>query len=426
MKLRLLIVVVVLLGAGLLFADVFTEAPAGFDNQTNGSITQDEFDDVLAEFSEVEGPEDGLGPVFNADSCVACHLSSGAVGGASQVQELRAGHYEYSREFSRGGRYFRRRDQNEHRKGFNFGRQFIPADVRLADGSVVESRSLVNQRAICAEAASRLAPEDTVTTGRLSLSILGDGFVEAVPDETFKKIAADQVAQTHGRIHGQWIEVPILESEGAVAVGRFGWKNQHASLLSFSADAYLNEMGITSPLLPDEVTMVCQPEGVLEPNNEDDIESFASFMRATKVPPRGPIGLDEVSGESTFIAIGCAACHVRTLTTAAAGSVILGGAYSIPGALTEKQFHPYGDFLLHDIGTGDGIVQNGGEDTANKVRTMPLWGLRTRTELLHDGSAQTVQEAIRRHGGEAALAARQFFWSSITQKQQLLKFLASL
>jgi CxxC motif-containing protein (DUF1111 family) len=401
-----------------------TEAPTGLDNQTNGAISQAEFDTAMEDFSEVEEPEDGLGPVFNNTSCVGCHLSGGAVGGSSQVTVLRAGHYEFT-----SGRWMRaRRDQNEQRRRFTSGGTFIPATVQLADGSSIAERSLINQRALCAEAQSILSPQDNLTAQRISLSVLGDGFIEAVPDETFRALAASQARTTQNRIHGQVIEVPVLEAEGITGVGRFGWKNQHASLLSFSADAYLNEMGVTSPLLPDEVTTLCQPDGIPTPNTPmEDIENFAAFMRATKAPSRGPITEQALAGLSIFRAIECATCHVESLQTAPPGTQLFGGEYTVPEALGNKVFHPFSDFLLHDIGTGDGIVQNGGEDSARKMRTMPLWGLRTRTEFMHDGASTTYDQAILRHRGEALNATRRYYYTlTPQQKQALWAFLRSL
>jgi CxxC motif-containing protein (DUF1111 family) len=218
-----------------------------------------------------------------------------------------------------------------------------------------------------------------------------------------------------------------LEAEGDTSVGRFGWKDQHASLLSFSADAYLNEMGVTSPLLPDEVTTLCQPDGMPTPNTPiEDIERFAAFMRATKAPSRGPVSQQALAGLSVFRAIECATCHVESLQTAPAGTQLFGGAYTVPDALGSKVFHPFGDFLLHDIGSGDGIVQNGGEGTAMKMRTMPLWGLRTRTELMHDGASATYDRAIQRHQGEALNANRRYNNLTTQQRQALWAFLRSL
>ena len=98
----------------------------------------------------------------------------------------------------------------------------------------------------------------------------------------------------------------------------------------------------------------------------------------------------------------------------------------VPDALGNKTIHPYGDFLLHNVGTGDGIVQNGPADTANKLRTVPLWGLRTRDRLMHDGASVTVAGAIQRHGGEASSVVRNYSKLSPSQQRQLLTFLNSL
>ena len=136
--------------------------------------------------------------------------------------------------------------------------------------------------------------------------------------------------------------------------------------------------------------------------------------------------LEVTQGEAIFIRIGCADCHVKTMTTARAGTFIHGGTYMLSDAIGGKQFHPFGDFLLHDIGTGDGIVQNGPPDTQYKVRTMPLWGLRTRTQFLHDASAGTFSEAIERHEHEAADEAFKFRQLGRADKHLLLQFLGSL
>ncbi|TLY57236.1 MAG: hypothetical protein E6K52_14850, partial [Gammaproteobacteria bacterium] len=236
-----------------------------------------------------------------------------------------------------------------------------------------------------------------------SLSILGDGLVEAVDDAALIDISKQQCRKDRGKICGLILRVPILESPGETRVGRFGWKDQQASLLSFSGDAYLNEMGITSALFPDEVTNLCNT--VTEPNNKPgadglaDIDRFARFMRASKAPARDAHQAATAAakkGEALFAKVGCDICHVPTLTTAAPGTLVNGGKYAIPQALGNKTFHPYGDFLLHDVGTGDGIIVAMEEhygrrmyqtqwrnmslesyrSSANRIRTAPLWGVR--------------------------------------------------
>jgi CxxC motif-containing protein (DUF1111 family) len=367
------------------------EAPTGFDDQTNGLVTQADFDEAKAVFEEQEGKSDGLGPVYNAQSCAECHQTP-VTGGISQVTELRAGHFD----------------------GFKF--------IDHPGGS------LINDRAVDASYQERVYDGNEVRTLRTSLNVLGDGFVEAIDSNTLVAIANSQPPG----MRGQFIQVPVSEAGGLTRGGRFGWKNQHASLVSFAADAYLNEMGITSPLQPKDNTSNGRVITDNVPDPEDDgadIEVFARFMRATKAPPRDAALAatpDAQAGSQIFDQIGCNTCHVRNITTSPPGTVINRGAFTVPPALGNKAIHPFGDFLLHDVGTGDGIVQNGGASTRNKVRTAPLWGVRTRDRLMHDGLSLTRNEAILRHAGEATPVTNNYRGLSTTQKNQLMKFLNSL
>lgn len=373
------------------------EAAAGFDNLTNGSVDQNTFKNLITTFNQVEAIPDGIGPVFNSQSCGECH-SIPTVGGSSQITELRAGHFD--------------------------GTNFIdhPGD------------SLIHSRAVDAFIVEQIMPGNEVRAFRLSLNLLGDGFIEAIDDADLIKIANEQPGKSNGRIKGQAISVPIVESPGVTRIGRFGWKDQHASLLSFSGDAYVNEMGITTPLFPVEnlsngrSISKYDPYPDPEEGDNDDIEAFTAFIRATKVPPRDSKIAntpDSQSGEKLFNDIGCAICHVTTFTTLPTNFVI-NNNFTIPPALGNKVFHPYSDFLLHDIGTGDGIVQNGGQDTRNKLRTAPLWGLRTRNRLMHDGNTVTFDDAIRRHAGEASDVIAAYKRLSKKQRNSILTFLSSL
>jgi CxxC motif-containing protein (DUF1111 family) len=216
-------------------------------------------------------------------------------------------------------------------------------------------------------------------------------------------------------------------------VGRFGWKDQHGSLLSFAADAYVNEMGVTSRLRPTDNTSVCKtttdPEDQPDQLGMANIDHFAQFIRATKAPPRDTTlaaTTDAQAGQMLFESAGCNICHVESMTTAPSGTVINGGQFTVPDALGNKVIHPFGDFLLHDIGTGDGIVQAGPQDTANKLRTVPLWGLHTKSRYMHDLASFTVEDAILRHQGEARDVMSQFRALTAAEKQQLIAFLKSL
>jgi CxxC motif-containing protein (DUF1111 family) len=404
-----------------------TEAPAGFDDGHNGLVGDEDFLADKEEFEGVEGTADGLGPVYNAQSCRECHQNP-ITGGASQVTELRVG--------QRGP-----------------GGRFENSRITLASGEIIKDRSLVNDRATCPEAQMRVPDSATIRTFRLSLSVLGDGFVEAVADQTLVDIAKRQCAITRGQICGQVIYVPIVESKrDETRAGRFGWKNQHASLVSFSADAYLNEMGITSDLQKKEVADTCNTKpGINSPTEGtliDDVGRFARFMRATKAPPRDAKLAATASaqrGERLFDQIGCAVCHVPTLQTAPTGTKVT-STFAIPPALGDKIFHPFSDFLLHNVGTGDGIVmipeEHHGrqvrqrsfrsssdremESTQFKIRTSPLWGVRTRTRLMHDGGSVTLNDAIRRHRGEASEVTGRYERLSDAEQEALLTFLRSL
>jgi CxxC motif-containing protein (DUF1111 family) len=411
------------------------EAPTGFDNKSNGLIDDQTHQADQAKFEEVEQISDGLGPLYNAQSCRECHQNP-VSGAASQVTELRVGH----------------QSPDGH---------FRNPEIAINHGAeVIRGRSLVNDRAICPNAAfpntqiqERVPDTETIRTFRISLNLLGDGFVEGVADQTLIDLAEQQCKTSHRKICGQVLEVPIVEAPGQMGVGRFGWKDQHASLLSFAGDAYLNEMGITNRLQPDEVTKLCNTAN--EPNDTPgsdglaDIDHFARFIRATKAPARDSqlaASASAKKGNTLFDRIGCSACHVETLTTAAAGTKINGGTFTIPSALGSVAFHPYGDFLMHDVGTGDGILQatrehygnkvfeqmsgyiakQNFESSRNKIRTAPLWGVRLRPRLMHDGESLTLRDAIRRHGGEAAHVREKFEKLKKEDQDAILDFLKSL
>jgi CxxC motif-containing protein (DUF1111 family) len=400
---------------------VATEAPAGFDTPTlvaspgskssSNGIAEPPGDSYAHDQQIYETLHDvttGLGPLYNARACADCHQNP-VSGGASQFTELRIGHRDASG---------------------NFVNPTIPID---AGAAVIAGRSIVNDRAVLPQAQEHVPATEPIRALRAALNTLGDGFVEAIPDATLLAIAAGQPALSDGRIHGEAIEVPVLEATGQSRIGRFGWKDQHSSLLSFVADAYLNEMGVTSRLRPKDTTslgkVTSDPEDVPDSLGLDDIDHFAQFVRGTKVPPRdAPLAssASAVAGERLFTSIGCGTCHVPAITTAPAGTLIDGGAFSVPAALGSKIIHPYSDFLLHDVATGDGIVQAGPQDTANKLRTAALWGLRMRPRFMHDLRSLTLQDAIGRHRGEAEEVAQRFAGLTDSEQHQLLSFLESL
>ncbi len=284
--------------AGLADHQGATEAPTGFDNLTNGFTEQGPPFDTINEnnvaalrsfndnrfiFEEVETIGDGLGPTYNAQSCRECHQNV-VTGGASQVAEHRTG--------------------------------------RLNNDVFFESLggSLIQARATHPDIVEQVDFQDDIQTFRISTNTLGNGFVESLANGTLLAIRDRQPEEMRGTA----LMVPVLEANSSARIGRFGWKSQHASLESFSADAYLNEMGITSPLFPEENTSSGRFVGFGSgfdpiPDPEDDgtdIVAFANFMRSTKAPSRGPITPDVRAGEALFTQIGCAICHTASITTA--------------------------------------------------------------------------------------------------------------
>src|SRR5246127_1854276 len=230
-------------------------APTGFDGASNGGTDDATHKADQDKFDEIELLADGLGPLYNAQSCRECHQNP-VSGGPSQVLELRAGH--------------------KGRDG-HFENPEIPIN---GGAEVIKGRSLVNQRAICPNAAfptteiqERVPDSENIRTFRIAVNLLGDGFVEAVDDSALIELSKKQCKETHGKICGLALYVPVVESPGTTRIGRFGWKDQQASLLSFSGDAYLNEMGITNALFPDEVTNLCNT--VNEPNNTPEADGLA-------------------------------------------------------------------------------------------------------------------------------------------------------
>jgi CxxC motif-containing protein (DUF1111 family) len=360
------------------------------------------FEDNKFIFSERETIEDGLGPTYNDVGCVECHQSVD-VGAFGQQMEFRAGH--------------------------------------ITNGLFVDAPGgqLVHARATDSDIVEHISTAETVKAFRVTLSTLGDGFIECLSNTSLQNnVAAQPLAQ-----RGTLSQVPVTEAGNALRIGRFGWKAQHASLVSFAGDAYLNEMGITNPFdgsggtsenpasTADGVINVTFPspfDPVADPEDDgDDVLAFADFMAATRAPRRQqPIPAAATRGDTLFTSVGCAVCHTRTFTTAAPGTLINGGAFAVPAALGNKIIHPFSDFALHNVGTGDGVVQNAGQSSANQIRTPPLWGIRARNRLMHEGLTVTITDAIQLHAGQATTARNNFNALTNAQRADLVAFVLSL
>ncbi len=217
-------------------------------------------------------------------------------------------------------------------------------------------------------------------------------------------------------------------ASGDMRVGRFGWKAQNATLLAFAGDAYLNEMGVTNRLFPTEnapngradllakFDQVADIEDAIDPaSGKGDIDHLANFMRFLAPPPQVRPDADALAGARVFEKAACSACHTPVMFT---------GANPV-AALSRQPVRLYSDLLLHDMGRlGDGIEQ--GDAKMREMRTAPLWGLRARTALLHDGRAKSVTDAITQHDGTAAGSRRRFEALPAHEQRQLLEFLKTI
>jgi CxxC motif-containing protein (DUF1111 family) len=320
----------------------------------------------------------------------------------------------------------------------------------IVNGAFVDAPGgqLIHARGTDSDVVEHISTAETVKAFRVVTSTLGDGFVECLANATLENnVAAQPLGQ-----RGTLTNVPVTEANNTLRHGRFGWKAQQASLLSFAGDAYLNEMGITNPFdgfggrsssagdagthenpasTAEGVINVTFPspfDPVPDPEDDgDDVLAFADFMAATRAPGRqNPIPAAAAAGDSLFNAVGCNVCHTRTFTTAAPGTLINGGAFAVPAALGNKIIHPFSDFALHNIGTGDGIVQNAGQGSANQMRTAPLWGIRARNRLMHQGLNVTIFDSIQLHAGQATTARNNFNSLTATQQNNLIAFVLSL
>ena len=344
----------------------------------------------LEDFTSVETVADGLGPAFNAASCAACH-NIPAIGGAGTITETRAGY----------------RDEN--------GRF-----TALGGGTLYHLFSVPPHNC-----QSIIPAEANVIARRISIPLFGVGLVEAIPDETILALEDPDDRNGDG-IRGRAARIRDVAT-GRERIGRFGWKAQQATLLAFAGDAYVNEMGITNDLFPEEAVLGVSAEALRrcdaasDPEDVRDrvtglrgIDKFELFMKFLAPLGRGPVDGAARRGEQVFAEIGCAGCHLPELRTGPSANPVF----------DRRPLRLYSDLLLHDVGTGDGIEQAAA--TGDEIRTPALWGLRLRRPLLHDGSAPTPEAAIRRHDNEAAKARERFLALDASDRAALLAFLGSL
>ena len=356
------------------------------------------FDIGKIAFNEDLTVEGGLGPIFNQTSCGSCH--NNPVGGAGTQTVTRFGYLG--------------------KKGGFDPLAYLGGTLRQAE-------------AISDDCAEIVPPEANVVSLRVTNSALAFGLVEAISDTDLLANRDSQPEAQRGKAH----MVSNFEDEtDALHVGRFGWKAQVASVLTFSSDASQNEMGLSNRFLPfdnapnGDEDLLANCDSVADPEDGPDAEGYhfidrvTDFQRFLAPPPQTP--RTGMSGELVFNAVGCNVCHTPSFTT--------GNESFTEVPLRNVVIRPYSDFLLHDMGiAGDGIVQ--GEGNGRELKTPPLWGISYRDPLWHDGrfSAGTfdsrIRSAIAEHGvfGSQGIPSSEAFTAlSSADQTTLIQFLSSL
>lgn len=373
----------------------------------------------------------GLGPVFNNNSCASCHQRNGRGKPNFENEDpvsllLRL---SISGKNEHGGPlevpFFGGQLQNkaifgvESEGEVNIAYQNI--DIALNDGEMVQ----LQKPTYTITNPYMPLPAGVLISPRIAMPVFGLGLLEAISEQTILSKADENDVNgdgISGKANYVWDKI-----DNITKIGRFGWKANEPTLLQQTADAFNQDMGITSFYLPIEASFGQSQADVFENDPEID-EKFtlatAFYTRSLGVPARRDVDNESViKGKNLFIAIDCAKCHLPEITT---------GSNYLVSAFTNQKIQPFTDMLLHDMGSdlADGrpdFLANGQE-----WRTAPLWGIgltklvNGHTNFLHDGRARNLQEAILWHGGEAENAKNKYKNLTKIERQNILTFLESL
>jgi CxxC motif-containing protein (DUF1111 family) len=378
---------------------------------------------------------DGLGPVFNAQSCSSCHFKDGRSSPPTEADPDALG---LLLRLSEPG-------EDEHGAPLPhpaYGAQLqdrsingVPAEGELVVGyeevtgtfddgtpyTLLEPTYSVGSPAFGPPGAT------TLTSPRNAPPVFGAGLLEAVPESTIRALAEAQAERDDGisgRVNRVW-----SPSTGAVAVGRFGWKANVATVEEQTAAAFHGDIGITSWLHPEQDCAPAQTACAAAPGGgdpevtDDKLERVVFYTRTLAVPARRDVDDPGTRrGEQVFGELGCSSCHVSELRT---------GDTDVD-VLSQQTIRPYTDLLLHDMGPALADGRADFDASGSEWRTAPLWGIgltetvNGHTRFLHDGRARDLSEAIIWHGGEAQAARDGFLGLARDEREDLLAFLSSL
>lgn len=374
----------------------------------------------------------GLGPLFNNTSCEACHPKDGRgmppeEGGQFDSMFLRISipgtdpeNCDAPKPVPGFG------TQLFHRATFDTQPQaevtvhYTEETFQFADGDIYSLRTPSY------EVKPYIPfPDDIMFSPRVAPAVFGRGLMDAIPEETILALADENDDDGDG-ISGKpnYVCDPVTKQR---VLGRMGLKANNADSLAQNANAFHNDIGITSDIFPiDTSTGLPQDDGrqddpELERIRLDDVTFYTQTLA---VPARRNVGDESVKqGQLLFALAGCAKCHIPTLKT---------GALEDVKEVSNQLIHPYTDMLLHDM--GEGLADNRPDHQADgrEWRTPPLWGIgltktvHNHTFFMHDGRARNLMEAIMWHGGEASDAKQYVNQMSRKERQQLIDYINSL
>lgn len=423
-------------------ANAFSQPAANlsFDDRLNFSVGNSFFRNPWVAAPATTTARDGLGPLFNTNSCQGCHIKDGRGhppenGQTNLVSTLIRVSIPESEQHPRS-------IQDSVVAEPNYGDQFqdfalpgMPAEVRVVwnwlevefdwpQGQLMLRRPDLEFTDF---AYGALHPE-AMHSPRVAPAMIGLGLLEAIPEQAIRANATDVSTQSSRDISGRTNEVWDQRTQ-SLTIGRFGWKAGKPTVEQQSAGAFAGDMGLTSslnpsaPCMPSQKKCLEQPQGG-SPEVPDETLGFINFYASHLAVPMRANALDAeiVAGEDLFSDIGCADCHRPQWQT---------GQHSSP-ALSDQTIYPYTDLLLHDM--GEGLADHRPEFVADgrEWRTTPLWGLgdyidvNGHTQLLHDGRARNITEAILWHDGEAKSSLDSFTELSESDRLKLVGFLESL
>jgi CxxC motif-containing protein (DUF1111 family) len=387
------------------------------------AASRDVFQEIDSVSGTIAGEEGkGLGPRFNMNSCSGCHAqpdvggTSPAVNPQVAVATLDGAKNKLPSFITLNGPVREAR--------FIKDAQGNP-DGGVHDLFVITGRTDAPGCNIAQpDFASAVAGNNVIF--RIPTPMFGAGLVEATPDDAL----TNALAQSSFQKSQVGISGRFNHSGNDGSITRFGWKAQNKSLLIFAGEAYNVEQGVTNEAFPNEreTDRHCQFNGLPEDRTQidpstgavtaiADIVSFAAFGRLADAPK--PVPISSSRGSQVFANIGCALCHTVNQTT---------GNSAFTGQ-SNKTFHPYSDFALHDMGQGLADQVSQGAATGSEFRSAPLWGVGQRIFFLHDGRTQNLIQAIKAHsssGSEANAVINNYNMLGSSDQQALINFLRSL